>query len=72
MDISRSAVLAGHVWGTTLQQLIAVAVTLVVAVVDRLPVDCEPLGLARRVRTHPSWSTFALTWLCVALGMKAT
>ena len=70
MDISRGAVLAGHVLGNTLQLVIAVAVTLAVAVV---------IGF-RSSATVWGWlgafglvllTTYALTWLCVALGMKA-
>jgi ABC-2 type transport system permease protein len=70
MDISRSAVLAGHVWGTTLQQLLAVAVTLAVAVLIGFRATANlwgwlgAFGLILMV-------TLALTWLCAALGMKA-
>ena len=52
MDISRTAVMAGHVLGNTLQQIIAVAVTHGRRRADRLPSHREPRGLARRPRTR--------------------
>ncbi len=70
MDISRSAVLAGHVVGNTLQQIIAVTVTMAVALLMGFRATANvwgwlgALGLVVMV-------TLALTWLCVALGMKA-
>ena len=70
MDISRSAVLAGHVLGNTLQLVIAVAVTLVVAVVIGFRSTAGVggwLGALGLVLL----TTYALTWLCVALGMQA-
>ncbi len=70
MDISRSAVLAGHVIGNTLQQLVAVAITLGVAVL----IGFRPtagLGGWLGALGVVTVTTLALTWLCVALGMKA-
>jgi ABC-2 type transport system permease protein len=70
MDISRSAVLAGHVLGNTLQLFLATVVTLVLAVVIGFRATAGvggwlgALGFILLV-------TYALTWLCVAMGMQA-
>ncbi len=53
MDISRSAVMAGHVLGNTLQLIIAVVVTMVVAVLIGFRSSANVVGLARRPRTGP-------------------
>jgi ABC-2 type transport system permease protein len=70
MDISRSAVLAGHVLGNTLQLFLATVVTIVLAVVIGFRATAGVggwlggLGFILLV-------TYALTWLCVAMGMQA-
>ena len=70
MDISRSAVLAGHVLGNTLQLFLATVVTIVLAVVIGFRATAGvggwlgALGFVLLV-------TYALTWLCVAMGMQA-
>jgi ABC-2 type transport system permease protein len=70
MDISRSAVMAGHVLGNTLQLFLATVVTIVLAVVIgfRATTGIEgwlgALGFILLV-------TYVLTWLCVAMGMQA-
>lgn len=68
MAISRAAVLTGHVVGSVIQSLLAVAVVLGVGVLIGFRPDATPfewlgvLGLLTLV-------AFALTWLSVALGM---
>ncbi|MEO3742041.1 ABC transporter permease [Plantactinospora sp. B5E13] len=68
MAISRAAVLTGHVVGSVIQALLAVAVVLGVGVLIGFRPDATPvewlgvLGLLTLV-------AFALTWLSVALGM---
>lgn len=68
MAISRTAILSGHVLGSVIQCLISVGIVLVVA----LALGFRPTGnavgwlLAVVVLTAIS---FAITWLCVALGM---
>ena len=52
MDISRSAVMAGHVIGNTLQQIIAVAVTMVVAVLIGFRPTAEPRRMAWCARSR--------------------
>ena len=70
MDISRSAVLAGHVLGNTLQLFLSTVLTLVLAVAIGFRPTAgvggwlAALGLILLV-------TYALTWLCVAMGMAA-
>ncbi len=70
MDISRSAVLNGHVVGTVLQTMLAVVLVVGVAVVIGFRPDANPLewlaalGLLGMV-------TLALTWFCVAIGLVA-
>ena len=53
MDISRSAVLAGHVLGNTLQLFLAVGRDDRAGRRDRLPGDRGRRGLAGRPRVHP-------------------
>ncbi len=70
MDISRSAVLAGHVVGNTLQQVIAVMITMAVAVLIGFRPTAGLAGWLGALVLVVA-VTLALTWLCVALGMKA-
>jgi ABC-2 type transport system permease protein len=70
MDIARSAVLAGHVLGNTIQLLIAVAVVLAVALLMgfRAPASAwDWLGVAGLL----TLVSFALCWLGVAIGTFA-
>lgn len=70
MAVSRAAVLAGHVLGAMVQTVLALAVVLVVAQLLGLRTTVGPTawlaaaGLLLLVG-------FALTWLCVALGLAS-
>ena len=70
MDVSRGAVLTGHVVATMVRSLIAIAVIIGMAFAlgFRPP---RPPRLARRDRLSPRLAAFAAAWLTVALGMAA-
>lgn len=68
MSIARGAVLAGHVAGSVIQAMIAVAVVLVAAALMGYRAPARPtdwLGVIGLL----ALTAFALTWLSVALGM---
>ena len=70
MDVSRGAVLTGHVVATMLRSLIAVAAIIGVAFALGFRSSGEPPRLARRDRHHRGGG-FAAGWLTVALGLAA-
>jgi ABC-2 type transport system permease protein len=70
MAISRSAVLAGHVAGGTIQTLIATAVVIVIAVAIGFRPTAGPAEWAAAIGLL-ALVTFALTWLSAAMGLTA-
>ena len=70
MDISRAAVLTGHVVGSMIQMMVCTAIVFVVALLIGFRPDATPvewvgvLGVLAMI-------TLAFTWLTVALGMSA-
>jgi ABC-2 type transport system permease protein len=70
MAISRTAVLAGHVLGNTLQAIIAVALVLAVGVaIGFRPAAGPPEWLA--LTGLIALTAYAVSWLGVAMGMQA-
>jgi ABC-2 type transport system permease protein len=68
MAIARASVLTGHVLGAVVQTLIGVAVVLGAAVLIGYRPNATPLEWLAFVGVV-AMVGFALTWLCVALGM---
>ena len=68
MPISRASVLTGHVLGSTLQTMLAVAAVLGVAVLIGFRPDAGPVEWIAAIGVL-AMITFALTWLTVALGL---
>jgi ABC-2 type transport system permease protein len=69
MDISRTSVLTGHVVGSVVQTVLAVAVVMFVAVVIGFRPTTDP-GSWVAAAGLLALTTLAITWLCVALGMS--
>jgi ABC-2 type transport system permease protein len=68
MSISRASVLTGHVLGSMVQAVLAIAIVLAVAVLIGFRPSAGPmewLGVIGLLAI----ASFALIWLCVALGM---
>ncbi len=68
MAISRTAILSGHVLGSIIQCLISAGVVLVIALALGFRPTGNALGWVLAVVVLAAIS-FAVTWLCVALGM---
>jgi ABC-2 type transport system permease protein len=68
MAISRAAVLTGHVVGSVLQTLLAMAVVIAVALLIGFRPSAGPVAWLEVIGML-ALITFALTWLAVALGM---
>jgi ABC-2 type transport system permease protein len=68
MAISRAAVLTGHVVGSVLQTLLAMAVVIAVALLIGYRPSAGPVAWLEVIGVL-TLITFALTWLAVALGM---
>jgi len=70
MSIARSSVLTGHVLGSVIQSVIAVAAVTGVALLLGFRPSTGPLG-ALAAAGLLVLVAFALTWLCVALGLAS-
>ena len=70
MDIARVSVLTGHVIGSVIQTMIAIAIVMVVAVLIGFRSTTGPLEWAAAAGLLVL-SAFAISWLSVALGMSA-
>ena len=70
MDISRAAVLTGHVLGNVIQGLIAVTLVFVVALAVGFRPTGDPLGWLGALGIVVA-TLFAVTWLGVGMGMAA-
>jgi ABC-2 type transport system permease protein len=70
MAIFRPSVLAGHVLGTLVQTMLSVAVVTAVALLIGFRPSASPVEWLAAAGVLAA-TTFALTWLCVALGMVA-
>jgi ABC-2 type transport system permease protein len=70
MAISRAAVLTGHVIASMLQTMLSIAVVIGVALLVGFRPTAGPAGWVAAVAVL-ALVTFALTWLCVALGLIA-
>ena len=68
MPISRASVLTGHVLGSTIQTMLAVAAVLGVAVLIGFRPDAGPVEWIAAIGVL-AMITFALNWLTVALGL---
>ena len=68
MAISPSSVLTGHVLGSVIQSLLATGTLLGVSVLLGFRPDTSPLGWLA-LFCLLTFTAFALTWLCVALGL---
>jgi ABC-2 type transport system permease protein len=68
MAIARSALLTGHVLGALVQTVIALAVVAAVAVAMGFRTEAGPLGWLGALGVLMALA-FAVTWLCVALGL---
>jgi ABC-2 type transport system permease protein len=70
MDIARASVLAGHVVGSVIQAMLAVAIVMAVAVLIGFR---SPTGLLEWTAAAGllALTSFAISWLSVALGMAA-
>jgi ABC-2 type transport system permease protein len=70
MDIARASVLAGHVVGSVIQSMLAVAIVMAVAVLIGFR---SPTGLLEWTAAAGLLvlAAFAISWLSVALGMAA-
>lgn len=68
MAIARSSVLAGHVLGSVLQTLLALAVVAVVAVLIGFRPTTDPVAWLGAVGLL-TLTAVAIGWLCVAMGM---
>ena len=71
MAISRAAVLTGHVVGSLIQTLLALALVIGVAVAIGFRPDADAARLARPRSASSLLFAFALIWLSVALGLAA-
>ncbi|MEU4619596.1 ABC transporter permease [Actinoplanes sp. NPDC023801] len=70
MHIARVSVLTGHVLGSVLQGMFAVAIVIGVALLVGFRPEAGPLGWLA-VTGFLAMMTFAFVWLCVALGLKS-
>src|SRR5918995_654267 len=70
MAIFRPSVLTGHVLGSMIQTALALAVVIGVALVVGFRPTAGPLEWVAAVAVM-AMVTLALTWLCVALGLRA-
>jgi ABC-2 type transport system permease protein len=70
MNISRSAVLTGHVLGTMLQTGLGLLAVIAVALLIGFRPDANPVEWVAAFGVL-TLITLALTWLCVALGLVA-
>jgi ABC-2 type transport system permease protein len=70
MAISRAAVLAGHVLGSVVQSLLAVAIVIAVSLLVGFRPSAGPLGWLAVVGIMTMIS-FSLTWLSTALGLAS-
>jgi len=68
MSISRASVLTGHVLGSMVQAVLALALVLAVAVLIGFAPSAGPMEWLGVVGLL-ALASFALIWLCVALGM---
>ncbi len=68
MSISRAAVLSGHVVGAVIQTLIGLALVLGVAVLVGFRPDASPVEWVAAIG-FLALTSFALSWLCVAMGL---
>jgi ABC-2 type transport system permease protein len=68
MAIARGAVLAGHVLGSVLQGLLATVIVVVVAVAIGFRPTTAPIDWIAATGLL-ALTAFAISWLCVALGM---
>jgi ABC-2 type transport system permease protein len=70
MAIGRASVLTGHVLGSVIQTLLSLLLVLLVAIALGFRPDAGPLGWLA-VFAVLTMTSFALTWLAVALGLVA-
>ena len=70
MAISRAAVLTGHVLASMVQAMLSVAVVIAVALLTGFRPTAGPLAWIAAIGVL-AMIVFALTWLCVALGLVA-
>ncbi len=70
MDIARISVLTGHVIGSVIQTMIAIAIVMVVAVLIGFRSTTGPLEWLAATGLL-ALAAFAISWLSVALGMSA-
>ena len=71
MGISRGAVLTGHVLGSTIADDARPGGVIGVALADRVPARTPARSSGSRRSACSRWLTVAITWLSVALGLKA-
>jgi ABC-2 type transport system permease protein len=70
MAIARASVLTGHVIGSVIQTMLAIAIVMVVAVLIGFRTTTGPVEWAAAAGIL-ALAALAVTWLSVALGMKA-
>jgi ABC-2 type transport system permease protein len=70
MAISRASVLTGHVLGSMIQAMLSIAVVIGVALLTGFRPTAAPVAWMAAIGVL-AMITFALTWLCVALGLAA-
>jgi ABC-2 type transport system permease protein len=70
MSISRASVLTGHVLGSMVQAVLAIAIVLAVALLIGFRPSTDPMEWLGVVGLL-ALASFALIWLCVAFGMAA-
>jgi ABC-2 type transport system permease protein len=70
MAISRASVLTGHVLGSMIQAMLSIAVVIGVALLTGFRPTAAPVAWMAAIGVL-AMVTFALTWLCVALGLAA-
>jgi ABC-2 type transport system permease protein len=70
MAIARASVLTGHVLGSVIQTLMSLVIVLAVAVAIGFRPGAGPLGWLG-LAAMLAFTSFALTWLAVALGLVA-
>lgn len=70
MAISRAAVLTGHVLASMIQAMLSIAVVIGVALLVGFRPTADPTRWIAAIGVL-AMTTFALTWLCVALGLVA-
>jgi ABC-2 type transport system permease protein len=70
MGISRGAVLTGHVLGSTIQTMLGMAIVIGVALLIGFRPDASPVEWIAAIGVL-AMATLAITWLSVALGLKA-